>query len=92
MADIQRRADDLSQELYGLRELAPNETERLKVAGVLASLQAVRSAMDAERAPGADPAQGARVAGLLRSFEASLSALRPPEEGTPHEPGTPHQP
>jgi hypothetical protein len=93
MADIQRRADDLSQELYGLRELAPNETERQRVADVLATLQSVRSAMDAERAPGADPAQGVRVAGLLRSFEASLRPLRSPgEEGTPQEPGTPHQP
>lgn len=51
-AEIQRRADDLAQELYALRETAPGEAERERVADVLASLQAVRSAMDAERAPG----------------------------------------
>ena len=51
-AEIQRRMDDLAQELYALRETAPGEAERERVADVLASLQAVRSAMDAERAPG----------------------------------------
>ena len=76
-ADIQRRADDLNQELYALRETAPGETERLQVADALAALHAVRSAMDAERAAGAagpDP----RVPGLLQAFEASLRALRSP--------------
>ena len=80
-SDIQRRADDLSQELYALRETAPGEPERQRVADVLASLQAVRAAMDAERAPGpASPPQQARVLELLRSFEASLRALRSPGE------------
>jgi hypothetical protein len=80
-ADIQRRADDLSQELYALREIAPGEPERLGVEDVLASLQAVRSAMDAERTQGAaGPAQGARVLRLLQSFAASLRALRSPDE------------
>ena len=51
-ADIQRRADDLSQTLYALREAAPDDEGRARVADVLVSLQAVRSAMDAERAPG----------------------------------------
>ena len=81
-AEIQRRADDLAQELYALRETAPGEAERERVADVLASLQAVRSAMDAERAPGgAGPEQGARVHDLLLTFEASLRALRSPGEG-----------
>ena len=81
-AEIQRRADDLAQELYALRETAPGEAERERVADVLASLQAVRSAMDAERAPGgAGPEQGARVRDLLLTFEASLRALRSPGEG-----------
>ena len=81
-AEIQRRADDLAQELYALRETAPGEAERERVADVLASLQAVRSAMDAERAPGgAGPEQGARVHALLLTFEASLRALRSPGEG-----------
>jgi hypothetical protein len=80
-ADIQRRADDLSQELYSLREIAPGEPERLEVEDVLASLQAVRSAMGDERARGAvDPAQSARVLRLLQSFGASLRALRSPDE------------
>jgi hypothetical protein len=78
-ADIQRRADDLNQELYALREMAPGEAERLQVADVLAALHAVRSAMDAERAAGAAaPPQDARVPGLLQAFEASLRALRSP--------------
>lgn len=81
-AEIQRRADDLAQELYALRETAPGEAERERVADVLASLQAVRSAMDAERAPGgAGPEQGARVRDLLLTFDASLRALRSPGEG-----------
>ena len=80
-ADIQRRTGDLTEDLYGLRETAPGEVERAQVADVLASLQAVRSAMDAERAPGGGgPSQGARVHGLLLSFEASLRKLRSPGE------------
>ena len=51
--DIQRRSDDLAQTLYALRESAPDEENRARAADALASLQAVRSAMDAERAPGA---------------------------------------
>jgi hypothetical protein len=44
---------------------------------VLASLQAVRSAMDAERAPGgARPEQADVVRSRLYSFELSLRALR----------------
>jgi hypothetical protein len=82
-AGIQRRADDLNSGLYALREQAPGEAERLRVADVLAALHAVRSAMDAERAAGAagpDP----RVPGLLRAFDASLRALRsPPTPGDP---------
>jgi hypothetical protein len=75
--DIQRRADDFAQTLYALREAAPNEDERARVADVLASLQAVRSAMDAERAPGgAGPQHADIVRGRLMSFEASLRALR----------------
>lgn len=75
--DIQRRADDFTQTLYALREAAPNEDERARVGDVLASLQAVRSAMDAERAPGgAGPQHTEIVRGRLMSFEASLRALR----------------
>jgi hypothetical protein len=83
-ADIQRRADDLNTELYALREAAPGEAARLRVADVLAALHAVRSAMDAERAAGAAGPPDARVPGLLQAFEASLHALRsPPSPGEP---------
>jgi len=82
--DIQRRADDLDQLLYELRESAPGEMERADVEDVLASLHAVRSAMGAERTPGGNTAQqGARVQDLLRSFGASLRALRPPNDYGP---------
>ena len=44
---------------------------------MLASLQAVRSAMDAERAPGgAGPQQAETIRGRLYAFESSLRALR----------------
>src|SRR5580698_4915736 len=48
-SDLQRRADDYSQLLYALQQQAPGEIERILVADVIASLQAARSAMDAER-------------------------------------------
>jgi hypothetical protein len=79
-ADIQRRADDLAQRLYAMRESAPDEDERARVADALGALQAVRSAMDAERAPGgADPRQAEVVRGRLYAFDAALRALRPPD-------------
>ena len=76
-ADIQRRADDLAQTLYTLREAAPDPAGQARIADVLASLQAVRSAMDAERAPGgAIPQQTEVVRSRLYAFELSLRALR----------------
>jgi hypothetical protein len=39
-----------AQSLYALRETAPGEAERARVADVLAARRAVRSAMEAERA------------------------------------------
>ena len=76
-ADIQRRADDLAQTLYGLRETVQDPAEQARIADVLASLQAVRSAMDAERAPGgASPNQAEVVRSRLYAFELSLRALR----------------
>ena len=75
--DIQRRADDLTQELYSLREAVPDDGDRARIADTLVSLQAARSAMDAERAPGGpDPRQAEVVRGRLDSFEMSLRALR----------------
>jgi hypothetical protein len=76
-SDIQRRADDLAQTLYALREAAPDPGDQARIADVLASLQAVRSAMDAERAPGgAGPQQADVVRSRLYAFESSLRALR----------------
>jgi hypothetical protein len=76
-ADIQRRADDLAQTLYALREAAPDPADHARIADTLASLQAVRSAMEAERAPGGAGAQQAEVIrSRLLSFESSLRALR----------------
>ena len=83
-SDIQRRADDLAQTLYALREAAPDDEGRARVADALASLQAVRSAMDAERAPGGADARQAEVAReRLAFFEMSLRALRGSDQQAP---------
>jgi len=83
-ADIQRRADDLAQTLYALRESAPDDGTRIRIADTLTSLHAVRSAMDAERAPGgASPMQAEVVRGRLSAFEADLRALRAPDREYP---------
>jgi hypothetical protein len=80
-ADIQRRADDLTQTLYSLREAVPDDGDRARIEDTLASLQAVRSAMDAERASdGADPRQAEVVRSRLYNFEMSLRALRQGDE------------
>jgi hypothetical protein len=84
-ADIQRRADDLAQTLYAMREAAPDEDKRMRTDDVLLALQAVRSAMAAER--GADVSQVPPpdlVRSRLMSFGASLQALREPDDGTPY--------
>ncbi len=79
--DIQRRSDDLAQTLYALREAATDPGDQARIADVLAALQAVRTAMDAERAPGG---AGMQQADLVRSrlygFESSLRALRAGDE------------
>jgi hypothetical protein len=80
--DIQRRADDLAQTLYALRETASDPGDQARIADVLASLQAVRSAMDAERAPGGAIGQQADVVrSRLYAFELSLRALRAGDQG-----------
>ncbi len=82
--DIQRRADDLAQTLYGLREAAPDPEDQAGIGDVLASLQAVRSAMDAERAPGGARQELAEVVRRrLYAFESSLRALRAGDEQYP---------
>ena len=83
-SDIQRRADDLAQTLYALREAAPDDEGRARVSDVLVSMQAVRSAMDAERAPGGADAQQAEVTReRLAFFEMSLRALRGSDQQAP---------
>jgi hypothetical protein len=83
-ADIQRRADDLAQTLYALRESVPDPADQLRIADTLASLQAARSAMDAERAPGgAGPWQAEVVRGRLDAFASSLRALRADDQRYP---------
>ena len=81
-SDIQRRADDLAQTLYALRGAVPQDSaDRARVDDTLASLQAVRSAMDAQRARGgADLGQAEVVRSRLASFESSLRALGAPEQ------------
>jgi hypothetical protein len=82
--DIQRRADDLAQTLYALREAAPDTEDQAGIGDVLASLQAVRSAMDAERAPGGARQELAEVVRRrLYAFESSLRALRAGDEQYP---------
>ena len=80
-SDIQRRADDLAQTLYALREAVPQDSaDRARIDDTLASLQAVRSAMDAERAPGGASLEQAEVVrSRLASFESSLRALGTPD-------------
>jgi hypothetical protein len=79
--DIQHRMDDLAQELYSMRESAPDEDERARVSDVLGTLQALRSAMEAERAPGAVAASehAEVVRSRMFAFDSALQALRPPD-------------
>lgn len=87
-SDIQRRADDLAQTLYGLREAVPQaSSDQARIDDTLASLQAVLSAMAAERAPGGAGLEQAEVVrSRLSSFESSLRALRVPSRklSAPH--------
>ena len=76
--DIQRRADDLAQTLYALRESAPDEDARARVADTIASLQAVRSAIEAERAPGG---AGAQYADVVPQPVAVLRGISPRASG-----------
>ena len=79
-SDLQRRADDYSQLLYAMQQQAPGEIERILVADVIASLQAARSAMDAERSTGASDGS---LAGIARDriafFASSVNSLREPD-------------
>lgn len=78
--DIQHRADDLTEALYILRETAPTGRRRAQVADALASLQAVRYGLDAQRAP---DGAGAQQNGTLHSRLIALESLlnRAPDAG-----------
>ena len=78
---IQHRAHDLTEALYILREEARTEGQRAQVEDALAALQAVRSALDAEGAPGAASAQQSETLhARLADLESSLNALRVPDD------------
>jgi hypothetical protein len=79
-AEIQRRANDFTQRLYQLREAAPDQDGQLRSEHVLSSLQALRSAMDTERASGSVHGMTADITReRLNDFRVSLYALRDPE-------------
>jgi hypothetical protein len=86
-AGLQARADDLSRELYRLREAARDEDGRMRVDDTLTSLRGLRSAMADEQAAGGAGGPGspeaAQVHGRLMAFEESLRALRAPYEQMP---------
>jgi hypothetical protein len=82
--DIQRHADDLTQRLYTMRETAPAEERRGQVADALAALQAVRYAVDAQRAPGgASARQSGPLHARLSDLESALNALRMQDDRLP---------
>jgi hypothetical protein len=79
-ADLQRRADDLTEALYAMRETAPTEHRRVQVENAILSLRAVRDAMDALRSPGdASSQQYGVLHSRLSALESSLNALRVPD-------------
>jgi hypothetical protein len=83
-SEVQRRADDLAQTLYQIREAASGYGDRARAEDTLASLQAVRSAMGAERSPGGASAEQAEVVrSRLAMFESSLQALRHRSDDVP---------
>ena len=80
-ADLQRRADDLTETLYAMRETAPTENRRVQVENAILSLRAVRDAMDAQRSPGdAGSQQGGVLSFRLSALESSLNTLRVPDD------------
>jgi hypothetical protein len=80
-ADLQRRADDLTEALYAMRETAPTEHRRVQVESAILSLRAVRDAMDAQRSRrDASPQQSVVLDSRLSALESSLNALRVPDD------------
>jgi len=79
-ADLQRRADDLTEALYTMRETAPTEHRRVQVENAILSLRALRDALDAQRSPGEASAQRGVISSRLSDVESSLNALRVPDD------------
>ena len=80
--DIQVRADSLAETLYALRErrlMMPSACGRRNCSPPAA----VRSAMDAERAPPGRPGQAEVVRNRLADFETALRAFRAAGQPTP---------
>jgi hypothetical protein len=75
-AGIQLRADNLTQDLYALRELAPDEVRHARIVDVLVELQALRSAMEAP----------ADLEGRLAAFQTALRGLRASADPSPSSP------
>ncbi len=79
--DIQRRADSFAETLRALGHDAAEEDDRGRVTDVLNSLQAVRTAVNEQRAPaGASAGQAEVVRGRLLAFHQSLQELRPSQD------------
>lgn len=74
---IELRADNLTRDLYALRESAPDEVQRARIMDVLVALQAVRSAMEAH----------ADLEGRLASFRTALRGLRASADPSSSSPG-----
>ena len=79
-ADLERRADDLTEALYAMRETAPTEHRRIQVENAILSLRALRDTMDAQRSLGdASSRPGGVLDSRLAALESSLNALRVPD-------------
>lgn len=74
---IDLRADNLTQDLYTLRESAPDEVQRARIVDVLVALQSVRSAMEAS----------ADLGGRLAVFQSALRGLRASADPSSSSPG-----
>jgi hypothetical protein len=80
-ADLRRRADDLTEVLYAMRETAPTDHRRAQVENAILSLRAVRDAFEAQRPPGgAASQQGGVLRSQLSALESALNALRIPDD------------
>jgi hypothetical protein len=80
-ADLRRRADDLTEVLYAMRETAPTDHRRAQVENAILSLRAVRDAFEAQRPlGGAGSQQGGVLRSQLSALESALNALRIPDD------------